>query len=109
MVCPSAGRQQTIAKVPTMNPSFVIASLACGFVRACYCRCCRSELAPTRLAPIHQLELDRRDSEETDDGRLVRVLLDAVIMRGPPEALDEASPGNGNRVSRIETGAAVSA
>jgi hypothetical protein len=33
MVCASAGRQKTIAKIPTAIQSFIIASFACGFAR----------------------------------------------------------------------------
>ena len=36
----------------------------------------RSELAPARLGRVHQLELDGCDSEKTNDGRLICVLLD---------------------------------
>jgi hypothetical protein len=56
--------------------------------------CCRSECTPSRLARIRQLKLDERDSEKTNDGRLVRVLLYPVIMRGPRDAPDESPRGN---------------
>src|SRR6476620_5196120 len=69
--------------------------------------CCRSECTPSRLARIRQLKLDGRDSEKTNDGRLVRVLLYPVIMRGPRDAPDESPRGNRNRAVRIEVGAAV--
>ena len=41
-----------------------------------------SDLTPSRLAWINQLELDRCNSEQCDHGRLLRILLHAVIMRG---------------------------
>jgi hypothetical protein len=67
----------------------------------------RSELAPARLGRVHQLELDGCDSEKTIDGRLVCLLLDPVVVRGPRYAPDGSSRGNWNRVVRIEVGAAV--
>jgi hypothetical protein len=42
---------------------------------------------PSRLARVHQLKLDGRDSKKTNDGRPVRVLLHPVIMRGPATSI----------------------
>jgi hypothetical protein len=67
-------------------------------------QCCRSECTPSRLARIRQLKLDGRDSEKTNDGRLVRVLLYPVIMRGLRYAPDKSPRGNRNRAVRIEVG-----
>jgi hypothetical protein len=53
-----------------------------------------SELAPTWLARVYELELYGPDSEEANDGRLVPVLLDPVIMRGSRDAPDESFRGN---------------
>jgi len=65
------------------------------------------DLAPARLGKVHQLELDRYDSEKSDDGWLSRVLLTPVIVRSPRDAPGESSHGNRNRVVRIEVGTAV--
>ena len=62
---------------------------------------------PSRFARVHQLKLDGREPEKTNDGRLVRVLLHPVIMRGPRDTPDEAPRSNRNRVVRIEVGAAA--
>jgi hypothetical protein len=59
-----------------------------------------------RLGRVNRLELDRCDSEKTNDGRLIGVLLDPGIKRGPRDAPDESFPENRNRI-RIEVGAAV--
>src|ERR1700686_2407330 len=67
----------------------------------------RSELAPARLVRVPKVELDGCDSEETNDGGFICVLLDPVIVRGPGDAPDESSRGNRNRVVRIEVGSAV--
>ena len=47
------------------------------------------------------------DSEKTNDGRLIGVLPDSVIVRGPRGAPDESSRRHRNRVVWIEVGAAV--
>src|SRR6266567_2171636 len=65
------------------------------------------DLTPDRPARINQLELDRRNSEQRDHGRLLCVPLHAVIMRGAGNALDEAAGRNRNRMARIEVRTAV--
>jgi hypothetical protein len=67
----------------------------------------RSELAPGGLARVHQLELDRCDPEQADNGRLARIFLDPVVMRRARDAPDESARGDRHRVVGIEVGAAV--
>ena len=66
-----------------------------------------SDLTPSRLAWINQLELDRCNSEQGNHGRLLRIPLHAVIMRGAGNAPDEPTARNWNSIVRIEVRAAV--
>jgi hypothetical protein len=87
---------------PDVTPRFVIASFAAGSnaFRDWSCEVAqRSELTPTGLARVHQLKLDRCDSEKTNDGRLGRVFPDPVIVRGPRDAPDESPAGIGTVLS----------
>src|SRR6202000_376009 len=66
-----------------------------------------SDLTPSRSLMINQLELDRRNSEQGDHGRLGRALLHSVIMRGPGDAPDKSASGNRNCIVGIEVSPAV--
>lgn len=66
-----------------------------------------SDLTPSRLAAINKLKLDRRNSEECDHGRLLRIVLHAVVMRGVGNAPDEAARRNSNSIFRIEIRPAI--
>src|SRR5262249_13073314 len=67
----------------------------------------RSDLPPAGLAGVHQPQLDRRDSKQRDQRRLLRVALHAVVVGCMSDAPDEASGRHRHRLIGIEVGAAV--
>jgi hypothetical protein len=66
-----------------------------------------SNLTPCRLTAIDKLKLHRRNSEQCDHGRFLRIVLHAVIMRGVGNAPDEAAGRNSNGIFRIEIRPAI--
>jgi hypothetical protein len=52
-----------------------------------------SNLTPSRLTAINKLKMHRRNSEQCDHGRFLRIVLHAVIMRGVGNAPDETPAG----------------
>ena len=62
------------------------------------CQCTESDLAPARPAWIDQFKLDRRDSKQGDHGRLLRISLYAVVVRGAGDAVHEAPRGYRNGI-----------
>src|SRR5207244_7026073 len=64
-------------------------------------------VAPCRLAGVDQFELDRGHAKNSDHDRLLRALLDAVVMRCAGDPPDEAPGRYRNGGVRVETGAAV--
>ena len=66
-----------------------------------------SNLTPSRPTAINKLKLHRRNSEQCDHGRFLRIVLHAVIVRAVGNAPDEAAGRNSNGIFRIEIRPAI--